>query len=331
MRLREGGGRWSLAAFVVVAFATTLLTAGCRAEAAAEVCNGSSLLCDRPFNEVVFPATHNSMAAASGGYLWPYQQGGIAEQLRFGIRVFLIDTHYWNDNAEAEAFASRLSPEAAATVRATEVSAGTPIPGTYLCHMACALGHTSLTETLTTLREFLDAHPHEVMAIFFQDGISVPDTVAAFHASGLDSYVYTHRPGSEWPTLRRLIHHHHQLLVMGETGGPPPAWYHQGWTLAQDTRFDVPDSSAFNCALNRGAITNDLFLLNNWVARLTPRVSDAERVNSYDFLLGRAQRCMAERGRVPNFIAVNFCQTGDLLRVVDTLNGVSSGPAPSVR
>src|SRR3546814_12702687 len=29
------------------------------------VCNGHELLCDRPLNEVTFPGTHNSMAAAS--------------------------------------------------------------------------------------------------------------------------------------------------------------------------------------------------------------------------------------------------------------------------
>ena len=33
-------------------------------------------------------------------------------------------------------------------------------------------------------------------------------------------------------------------------------------------------------------------------------------------------QCAQERGKMPNFIAVNFYGQGDLMRVVDALNGV---------
>src|SRR5207248_9216713 len=58
-------------------------------------CNGYSQLCDRPLNDVVFPATHNSMASATdSGWLFPSQDGGITAQLEAGIRGLLTDTHY---------------------------------------------------------------------------------------------------------------------------------------------------------------------------------------------------------------------------------------------
>ena len=45
-------------------------------------------------------------------------------------------------------------------------------------------------------------------------------------------------------------------------------------------------------------------------------------VNSRDVLLSRLEQCQAERDRLPNFVAVDFYDQGDLLDVVDTLNGL---------
>jgi thymidylate synthase ThyX len=53
-----------------------------------------------------------------------------------------------------------------------------------------------------------------------------------------------------------------------------------------------------------------------------PKPSNAEIVNSYDFLMRRARRLQAARGRLPNFVAVDFYATGDLMRVVQELNGI---------
>jgi hypothetical protein len=293
-----------------------------RTSAAGMVCNGSALLCDRPFNEVVFPATHNSMSAADEGWTFPYQDHGIEAQLNYGIRMFLIDTHYWRTNGDAEPWVSKLPAEPQARARAEMARAGDPRPGVFLCHNYCALGHVRLSDALSKMRTFMDSHPHDVVGIFFQDDVSNSDTQKAFQRSGLLDYVYTHYEGAPWPTLREMILRHKRLVVMAEKGGPPPGWYGRGWDLTSDTRFDVQRPGDFNCAVNRGKATNDLFLLNNWIAKTVPTEADAAEVNSYGFLLQRARTCMAERGHLPNFIAVNFYDKGDLLRVVDTMNGL---------
>ncbi len=283
------------AAFALLIAGAFALNAGLArpARAGALRCNGYAALCDRPFDEVVFAATHNSMSSAEGGYLWPFQDASIAQQLHDGIRMLLIDTHYWPDERDAEAFAAGLPAGAAAEVRAALARAGRPQPGTFLCHVSCALGHTGLAAALAEVRAFLDLHPDEVMGIFFQDGVSAQDTEAAFVESGLLGYVYTHPPATPWPTLRQMIHAHERLLVMTESGAAGPAWYQPGWSLTQDTRYDVARPGDFSCALNRGAAGNDLFLLNNWIARLAPSPADAAEVNSYGFLLARAKACMA--------------------------------------
>ncbi len=60
-----------------------------------DACNGHVELCDRRFDEVAFPASHNSMSAADRpGWFLAEQPTGIVESLDDGIRVFLIDTWY---------------------------------------------------------------------------------------------------------------------------------------------------------------------------------------------------------------------------------------------
>src|SRR5204862_2856385 len=58
-------------------------------------CNGYAELCDRPVNEVAFPAAHNAMSAADQPDWFRAEHfTGIPTQLKRGIRGFLIDTWY---------------------------------------------------------------------------------------------------------------------------------------------------------------------------------------------------------------------------------------------
>jgi hypothetical protein len=146
--------------------------------------------------------------------------------------------------------------------------------------------------------------------------------VAAFDRAGLSHYAYAHPAGRPWPTLGQMIDSGHRLVVFAEIQGPPPAWYMQGWEQVQDTSFSVNAADAFNCALNRGNTGNSLFLLNHWIAKPVPSVEDAALVNSFGFLIRRARQCERQRGHLPNFIAVNFYDVGDVFRVVNALNRV---------
>jgi hypothetical protein len=63
-------------------------------------------------------------------------------------------------------------------------------------------------------------------------------------------------------------------------------------------------------------------MINNWIASFTTLVSSARTVNAYSQLWPYVERCQSERGQIPNFIAVNFYNEGDLFRVINRLNGV---------
>jgi hypothetical protein len=46
------------------------------------------------------------------------------------------------------------------------------------------------------------------------------------------------------------------------------------------------------------------------------------QVNAEDVIVDRARSCERERGRMVNYVAVDFSELGDLMGAVDTLNGV---------
>ena len=101
-----------------------------------------------------------------------------------------------------------------------------------------------------------------------------------------------------------------RLIIMAENEGPPPAWYDNVWNVTEETPYTFVFPEQFSCEPNRGGTGQPFFLLNHWIQRGSPNRVDAAIVNDYDFLLARAQQCAAERGKIPNFVAVNFYSQG---------------------
>lgn len=266
----------------------------------ARLCNGHAALCDRPYDRVAYAATHNAHASTSRGFsiFNANQERTLTEQLEAGVRAMLIDVH---DDG------------------------GVP----HLCHGPCFLGKLLHTDGLQELRAFLDSAPNEVLTLIYEDRVPVDAIVADFEATGFDELVYRHAPGTPWPTLGEMIDANTRVVVTAEQGRPPPDWFHHVWEVAWDTPYSYRSASEFTCAPNRGTVGNDLFLVNHWVNTDVglPSRSNAEQVNQYEPLLARAMECWEAADQLPNFIAVDFAETGDLIRVIDTLNGFEPSPS----
>lgn len=58
------------------------------------------------------------------------------------------------------------------------------------------------------------------------------------------------------------------------------------------------------------------------VSRVAPDRQTAAVVNARGVIVERARRCAAERGRLPNVVAVDFYGIGDVFEAVDELNGL---------
>jgi hypothetical protein len=361
-RVLAGGA--ALVAVVVVAV-VALLTGGDEGEREisrppGEVvnCNGFPELCDRPLNEVVFPAAHNAMSAAKlPAWYQPNQRNDIRRQLEDGIRAFLIDSHYGvkrpsgpvltdleqeGTSKVTEAVTAQLGPEAAAAFQSIQAQyahrGGEGKTGSYFCHIVCELGSIVMVKTLDWFRDFLQSHPDEFLVLFIEDKVSPTDTATAFEKSGILPYAYIHKPGEAFPTMRELIESDKRLFVMAEvdSGGGAIPWYHQGFELAMETPYTFHSAdeleSPASCVKNRGGVGKPLFQLNHWVEKLPRSPSTAEKVNDFDFLVRRARRCEALRGgALPNIVAVDYYNKGDVVDAAAAINGLSAEAEPQYR
>ena len=315
---------------------------------AATSCNGSVTLCERPLSDVALAATHNSMASVTiPTWLFGQQDGTIADQLNVGIRGLLIDSYYGEavggrvrtdleSLPKREAAVEELGApavDAALRIRDRLARKGAGKRGIFLCHGFCELGAITLDSALRDLRSFLVSHPGAVVEIINQDeGVTPQDIARAFERAGLLDLVYR-GPLGPFPTLRTMIDSGQRLVVMAENDAGSVPWYHLAYEHAlQETPFRFtrasqltdPANVAASCQANRGPESAPLFLLNNWVDTTpVPRASLAELVNARGVLLHRARECQRIRRRLPNLVAVDFFRRGDVLGVVNALNGVT--------
>jgi hypothetical protein len=303
-------------------------------------CNGHAELCDRPFDEVAYAASHNAMSVArEPGWFLAEQIDPIAVQLDQGVRALLVDV--WSgvpagdvvrtarsSYAEAlEIAEEELGPEiVAAALRVAESIAGEAV-GTearFLCHGLCETGSTPFLEALAELRAWMAGHPDEVVTLFVEDHVDADLIAADIVAAGLLPFVHEPVVGAPWPTLGEMVRSGRRLVVMLEegNGGAEAPWLVNGFEITQETPYTFPTVESFSCDPNRGPSDAPLFQLNHWLAGFTSLVTDAELVNERDVLLARAEQCAAERGQLPNLIAVNYVAIGDVFEVVDELNDV---------
>ncbi len=138
-----------------------------RPQAPVRSCNGSSVLCSRPLNEVIFPGTHNSFAASNEpGWYFASQTYPIPRQLNDGVRALLIDIHYGVYDEATGRVRTDLAAEGSdrnkvaqqlptSALRLADRVAGGVGLGTlkgnakpYLCHTLCELGADPLDREL---------------------------------------------------------------------------------------------------------------------------------------------------------------------------------------
>ncbi len=160
-----------------------------------------------------------------------------------------------------------------------------------------------------------------------QDETPAADTVTVFAEAGLEPFLYTHDGDADgdWPTLGEMIDSGERLVVFAENeGAQSPGWYQPAFAYMQDTPFGFAAPEEMSCDANRGPTDASLLPMNHWVSLVAPDRQSAVIVNAHDFIVDRARACEAERGQLPNFVAVDFYGIGDVIGAIDTLNGVGA-------
>ncbi|MFT4048695.1 MAG: hypothetical protein QM648_02520 [Solirubrobacterales bacterium] len=306
-------------------------------------CNGSDSLCEKRLDQVALATTHNSMSAqTSPGFLFPSQERSIGKQLSDGIRGLQIDVYYGFPGTRVYTDADRSSPQARAVMEAEFgaefVAAADRVrrslsrpqgvaPQLYLCHGFCELGATKFADALGEIEDFLKANPREVISIVFEDYAPWQSIAEELQASGIAKYGYRGPWSGELPKLDEMIGSNRRVLLLTENARPDVPWMHNVYEFFQETPFNFPTIASLaapsSCDEKRGSPENPMFLINHWVdTPPNPRPSVARRVNAFDFLWDRVERCRKERAHFPNMVAVDFYRVGDLFKVVDKLNGV---------
>lgn len=306
-------------------------------------CNGSERLCDRPFDAVTLPMTHNAMGAQNyPSWLFPTQESTIGEQLADGIRGLAVDVYYGFPGTRVFTDTDRSSPQARSVMKeefgeefvgaADRIRRQLSRPAgvqseLFMCHGFCELGATKLSTGMEEVADFLDANPREVMVVIFEDYVPPADLAAALEKSGVSKHAYKGPWQRPWPTLDEMIKKDQRVLLLTENGEPTVDWMNLAYDVAQETPFRFTSSAQLesrkSCLPLRGEPENSLFLVNHWVdTPPNPRPSIARRVNARDFILDRVRKCQDIRGLTANMISVDFYREGDLFGAVDTLNGV---------
>jgi hypothetical protein len=258
------------------------------------VCNGSTFLCDFRYDQVTFPATHNSFAKYSWDgsapkFAVPNQFRTIPEQLDAGIRGMMLDLYYAYDELR-------------------------------LCHEQCdsLSGYITFSDTLAEIKNFLEANRYEVLTLIFENHVTAQQMAEAFEQAGLSEYLYV--PDSDtWPTLGEMIAIDQRLVVLVQWLPEGFAEWENGavpgypWMLGEmEVGFETPYDYYFKhhmgqghpyyCSIGLG--TGQLFIQNHFIK--APSYVTADEVNSYDFLLKSMKYCREQRGRWANFIVVDF-------------------------
>jgi len=310
----------------------------------AQTCNGYAALCDRRYPDVAYAASHNAMSMATDpSWFIPEQGRSVVDQLDHGVRAMLLDvwpgfpttqgrvatarSAYADGRAQLE---RELGSEVVAAGLRVVDAVSDPTPAgpkaLYLCHGLCELGATPFQPEMAAVKTWLDTHPDEVLTVIVEDHAPAAEIGAALVASGLADYAAAPPPADGmWPTLRQMITSGKRLYVLLEQGqgGADHPWLANAYQrLVQETPYTAPTLADLRtCTPNRGPRDAPLLLVNHWLSGFAQLVSSARQANAASVLGPRLQLCRTQR-QLPNIVAVNYADIGDLETVVRVLNGV---------
>ena len=249
-------------------------------------CNGSNDLCNKRYNEVAYLTTHNAFNSKQDRYLFPNQKSNIAEQLNNGVRGLMIDVY--DDNGS-----------------------------TVVYHAYKFLGSQLLSVYLNDIKYFLDNNPNEILTIILETYTSSNAIENEINKAGLLKYLHTQDVNSLWPKLQTMIDSNKRLVILSDKNdaNEKQSWYHYMWNFAVENKY-----GEINCEFNRGNRANSLFIFNHFITSLTGNKDNANKVNSFKFLMNHITNCKDLKNKFPNFITVDFYEIGESIDVVSKLN-----------
>ncbi|KAF6832829.1 tat pathway signal sequence [Colletotrichum plurivorum] len=270
-------------------------------------CNNYVEFCDRKYSNITEVGCHNSPFVRPGNSA-SNQALDVTTQLNDGVR-FLQAQIQWPTNGTEPHF----------------------------CHSSCdILDVGPITEWLTTVREWVAAHPYDVVTILLGNGnYSTSDFYAPYiEKTGILQYTYEApflpMALDDWPTLGELILRGKRVIMfldyMADQQKYP--WLLDQFSQMWESPFDPMDRS-FPCTVQRPPdlseqdARNRLYLLNHnlnaeynifGASILVPAVSLLNETNNatgFGSLGVGAEQCTRDWGRPPKILNVDYYNYGD--------------------
>lgn len=273
-------------------------------------CNGHPELCDKRYNEVTYPTTHNAFNAARSKQRWTYpnQKFDLPQQLKDGVKAFMIDVHYYNGPKK-------------------KLRAQKPV---MVFHSYAVLGYRPLSDILDIYTDYLEGNPNEVLTFICQCSITPEDFARVVEGHPIYQYVHTQPEDEPWPTLREMIASGKRFVFLNDrTDATSKPWQHQQYDYGFENPYSNRSLKKYNCDLKPQAdTTKALYIFNHFLTGTFARRSKNRKANSYAVLMDRVKQCQGVVGKRINFLTVDWYHWGDLFRIVDELNGIQQPKKP---
>ncbi|KAJ9652876.1 hypothetical protein H2198_007878 [Neophaeococcomyces mojaviensis] len=286
-------------------------------------CNGYPELCNRKYSNITQVAAHNSPFNIRGNVA-SNQALDVTTQLNDGIRMLQFQVHKPNSTSSL-----------------------------FLCHTSCDLLNAgTLVDYLTTVRQWLDQNPYDVLTILMgnYDFIDPGNFIDPIYNSGLNRYVYT-PPAvpmglSQWPTLGEMIITQRRVVIMLDYQANQTAipWLLDEFANMWETPFsptdptfpctqDRPPNQARNISEDRMYIANHNLNVEISIASISLLIPASTLLNQTNAATGSgsagatSQNCTADWGRPPNFLLVDYYNigsfNGSVFQAAADANGVT--------
>ncbi|KAJ5824611.1 hypothetical protein N7447_006951 [Penicillium robsamsonii] len=277
----------------------------------AETCNGRTDYCTRSYSNITFIGAHDSPFV--GPLPQQNQNIDIKAQLDMGIRYLQAQTHH-------------------SIIDKNIIE---------LCHTSCLLEDAGpLKSFLTTIKDWLDANPNEVVTLLLTNGdsVSITEFGDTFSSSGISNYAYIPSsnplPIADWPTLGNMISSGKRLVVFLDYGADTKQvnYIQDEFAYYFETAYDVTDATFSNCSIDRpsgAAATDRMGIVNHFldVDVLGIKIPARHQAGTTNAATGRgsigaqAALCAGLHGRAPNVVLVDFVDKGDVITAQKNLNG----------
>lgn len=261
------------------------------------------------YQEVCWLTSHNSFAHPGSDLAIKMQfvhnqTLTISEQLEYGVKSFMIDLWYKNEDDKKEiviAHAARI------------FSNRTPL-----------FFEQSFLGFLKIIENWLNTHPEDIITIHLESWVgNYEKIIEVIKTAKLYDYLFDLDQNKNWPTLGEMRKTKKRLVIFSDTGDDKGFGIMPLEERYMETEYDLGKYEGCEMRTDhRAPIHNaDLFVMNHFYGMppmingiitklIPPFVYEKTHVNNYEKMRERICKCRYEIGRWPNFIAVDFVSTG---------------------